>query len=121
MCARAVADELSGPFGMLDESITGGGVTIEDGSDFILDDRICLLTTNNHGEVTGMRGGVGLWVSDDGIRLGQEWTQLGFDTIPSYYAAYDPARAARTYGDDPKFERPKVLCMLGHPINKRPA
>ena len=111
----AVADQLTGPYRMLDEPLTASGVTIEDGSAFPWDGKICLLTTDNHGKVTGVRGGGALWVSDDGIHFKPEWTQLGFDLIPRYFAGYDPARVKKVYGGDPKFERPKVLCVDGRP------
>jgi hypothetical protein len=111
----ALADQLTGPYRMLDEPLTSKGVFIEDASGFVWDGRVCLLTTDNHGAVTGVRGGGALWVSDDGIHFNPEWTQLGFDRIPRYYASYDPARVKKVYGGDPKFERPKVLCVEGRP------
>lgn len=113
--ALAVADQLTGPYRMLDQPLTAEGVFIEDGSAFMWDGKICLLTTDNHGKVTGVRGGGALWVSDDGIHFKSEWTQLGFDLIPRYIAGYDPSRVKKVYGGDPKFERPKVLCLDGRP------
>ncbi len=111
----AIADQLTGPYRMLDEPITGDGVFIEDASAFLWDGKVCLLTTDNHGRVTGLRGAGALWVSDDGIHFKPEWTQLGFELIPRYYAAYDPFAVKKIYGGDPKFERPKVLCLNGRP------
>jgi hypothetical protein len=111
----AIADQLTGPYRTLDEPITGDGVFIEDASAFLWEGKVCLLTTDNHGKVTGVRGGGALWVSDDGVHFKPEWTQLGFDLIPRYYAGYNPARVKKIYGGDPKFERPKVLCLEGRP------
>jgi hypothetical protein len=111
----AVADQVTGPYRMLDQPLTSNDGFIEDGSAFLWDGRVCLLTTDNHGKVTGVRGGGALWVSDDGIHFKSEWTQLGFDLIPHYYANYHPARVKKVYGGDPKFERPKVLCLDGRP------
>jgi hypothetical protein len=111
----AIADHLTGPYRMLDEPLTSNGVTIEDGSAFQWDSKVCLLTTDNHGAVTGVRGGGALWVSDDGIHFKPEWTQIGFDLIPRYFAGCDLGRAKKIYGGDPKFERPKVLCLDGKP------
>jgi arylsulfatase A-like enzyme len=111
----AMADQLTGPYRMLDEPLTSAGVTIEDGSAFSWDGKVCLLTTDNHGKVTGVRGAGVLWVSDDGIRFRPEWTQLGFDLIPRHFTAYDPGRVRRIYGEDPKLERPKILCIDGQP------
>lgn len=113
--ALAIADQLTGPYRMRDEPLTTRGVFIEDGTAFHWDGKVCLLTTDNHGKVTGIRGGGALWVSDDGIHFRSEWTQLGFDLIPHYYPNYDPARVKKVYGGDPKFERPKVLCVEGRP------
>ena len=111
----AVADELTGPYRLRDEPLTTDGVTIEDAAVFHWDGKICLLTTDNHGNVTGVRGGGALWVSNDGITFKPEWTQLGFGTIPRYYPDYDPKRVARIYGYDPSFQRPKVLCIEDRP------
>jgi hypothetical protein len=103
------------PKSSLAKALVWEGVAIEKPSGFVWDGKICLLTTDNHGAVTGMRGRGALWVSDDGIHFKPEWTRLGFDRIPCYYANYDPARVKKIYGGDPKFERPKILCMDGHP------
>ena len=111
----AIADQLTGPYRMLDEPLTSKGVMIEDGSAFQWDGKVCLLTTDNHGKVTGIRGGGALWVSDDGIHFQPQWTQLGFELIPRYFAGYDPARVKKVYGGDPKFQRPKVLCVDDRP------
>ncbi len=111
----ATADAPTGPFRMLDKPITGEGVFIEDACAFNWDDKVCLLTTDNLGKVTGVKGGGALWVSEDGIHFRSEWTQRGFDLIPRYYSAYDPLHVKKIYGSDPKFERPKVLCLDGRP------
>ena len=111
----AIAEQLEAPYRLLDEPLTSNGVFIEDGSAFLWDGKVCLLTTDNHGAVTGVRGGGALWVSDDGMHFNPEWTQLGFELIPRYFAGYDPARVKKVYGGDPKFERPKVLCLDGKP------
>ena len=43
---------------------------------------------------------------------GIETTRQIMQRLP---AAYDPARVKQVYGGDPKFERPKVLCIAGRP------
>lgn len=111
----AIAEDLTGPYRMMDKPLTTEGVFIEDASAFTWNGKICLLTTDNHGAVTGVRGGGALWVSEDGIHFKPEWAQLGFDLIPRYFAGYDPTRVKKIYGGDPKFERPKVLCLEGRP------
>ncbi len=111
----AIADRLEGPYVMQSEPLTSGG-TIEDGSVFLWKNHVCLLTTDNHGLVTGIRGGGVLWVSrDGGLSFDPELTQVGFDRIPAYYRDYDPKLITRVYGPDPKFERPKVLMIEGQP------
>lgn len=113
--ALAIADQLTGPYRMLPEPITTDGAFIEDASAFQWNGKVCLLTTDNHGAVTGVRGAGALWVSEDGIHFKPAWTQLGFDLIPRYIAGYDPSRVKKVYGGEPKFERPKVLCLNGRP------
>lgn len=111
----ATSDSVTGPYRMLDAPLTTADVTIEDGSAFLWQGKVCLLTTDNHGQVTGVRGGGVLWVSDDGLHFNRAWTQSGFGLLPEYCPAYDPAKVMRIYGGDPKFERPKVLCEEGLP------
>ncbi len=111
----AISESVTGPYRMLEEPLTTPDVTIEDGSAFLWQDKVCLLTTDNHGQVTGRRGGGALWVSDDGIHFNPAWTQSGFGLITDYYKDYDPSKVTRIYGGDPKFERPKVLCENGVP------
>jgi hypothetical protein len=111
----AVSDRLEGPYAMRPRPITPKGVTIEDATAFEWKGKICLLTTDNHGDVTGVHGGGALWVSEDGVSFNPQWTQLGFDTIPAYLPGYDPLHATRVYGGYPKFERPKILTIDGKP------
>ncbi len=111
----AIADHLEGPYRILGPPLTSKGVVIEDGAVFEWQGKICLLTTDNHGSVTGIRGGGALWVSDDGLNFRSEWTQVGFDRIPRYFEDYDPKKAKRVYGGDPKFERPKILTVSNEP------
>ncbi|MBK8978864.1 MAG: glycoside hydrolase N-terminal domain-containing protein [Planctomycetes bacterium] len=111
----ATADALEGPYVLGDRPLTAAGVTIEDASAFAWDGKVCLLTTDNHGQVTGVRGGGALWMSDDGIRFELADVRLGYERIPRYLPAYDPARTARIYGADPKLERPKVMVEDGRP------
>ncbi|MBI4890694.1 MAG: glycoside hydrolase N-terminal domain-containing protein [Acidobacteria bacterium] len=111
----AISDRLEGPYVMNARPVTSEGVTIEDATAFEWDGKICLLTTDNHGKVTGVRGGGALWVSEDGVNFRPEWTQLGYHRIPAYYPAYQEGRVKQVYGGDPKFERPKVLVIEGKP------
>ena len=114
--AVAVSEYLEGPYRLPDQPLTNRDVTIEDGTVFQWDGKICLLTTDNHGQVTGIRGGGALWVSEDGLKFSTDWRQVGYDRIPAYFQDYDTAKVQRIYGGDPKLERPKVLML-----NDRPA
>ena len=112
----AVADKLEGPYVIQGGPLTKKGVMLEDASAFVWQDRVCLLTTDNHGEMTGIPGGGTLWVSEDGRDFNPAWTQIGFDRISAYFKDYDPKKATHFYGPNhPKFERPKVLMRDGEP------
>jgi hypothetical protein len=111
----AISDRLEGPYHHQPKPVTADGVTIEDASVFEWDGKICLLTTDNHGLVSGLKGGLVIWVSEDGIDFRKEWTQLGMRLFPDYLPDYNPARVRRVYGPDPKAERPKILIKQGKP------
>ncbi len=111
----AVADRLEGPYRMEEQPLTAEGVFIEDATVFAADGKVFLLTTDNHGKVTGIRGGGALWVSEDGRRFRLEDVRLGYDLIPRYYEGQMPSKMHRIYGGAPKLERPKVLVIDGRP------
>jgi len=112
--AAAMADKLEGPYRHPDRPFSAGDVVIEDASAFIWKDKLCLLTTDNHGLVTGIRGGGALWVSKDGKTCDPALVQVGFDKIWRYYPNYDSKKATKIYGAA-KLERPKVLMIDGKP------
>jgi len=111
----AASDRLEGPYVMQERPVTTEGVFIEDATVFSWQGRICLLTTDNHGKVTGIRGGGALWYSDDGLRFDPAETELGYDRLPRYLPLYRKSRVKRIYGGDPKLERPKILMRSGEP------
>ncbi len=111
----AIADQLEGPYHITGEPLTTKGITIEDGFIFSWQGKVCLISTDNHGGVTGIRGGGALWVSDDSLKFNPAWTQVAYDRIPAYYRDYDPLRVKKIYGGDPKLERPKLLMENGQP------
>ena len=88
---------------------------IEDASVFEWNGKICLLTTDNRGHVSGIAGILILWVSEDGINFRKDWIQLGMRRFPDYLPDYDHGKVKRVYGGMPKAERPKVLIMNGKP------
>lgn len=113
--AVAVADKLTGPYRLPDRPLTSGDRTIEDGTVFVWKDYVCLLTTDNHGQNTGIAGGGVLWVSSDGLQFNPAWTQVGYDLIPRYFSEFAPGKTRKIYGPHPKLERPKVLMTDGKP------
>jgi len=113
--AAAMADKLEGPYRHPDRPFSTEDVVIEDASVFIWNDKLCLLTTDNHGLVTGIGGGGVMWISEDGKTCDPALIQVGFDNLWRYYPNYDPKKTTKVYGPYPKIERPKVLMIKGKP------
>lgn len=111
----AIADKLEGPYVITGQPVTANNGTLEDGTVFYYQDHIYLLTTDNHGHNTGIRGGGTLWKSKDGVTFDLKDAAIGYDRIPAYYPDYDPAKVVKIYGPDPKLERPKILMLDGRP------
>ncbi len=109
----AQSSKLEGPYAQLEEPVTSNDQTIEDGYAFIHKDKICLLTTDNHGILE--KGGGLLWISDDGLHF--NLTEQGFYPVERYLGEKNLGKARKHYGGRIiKFERPQVLM-----INKEPA
>jgi alpha-L-fucosidase 2 len=113
--AAAQSDTLEGPYHHPDRPFSTDDIVIEDASVFVWDNTLCLLTTDNHGLVTGIRGGGALWISSDGTTCDPALTQVGYDMLWRYYPDYDPAKVTKIYGGQSKIERPKVLMINGAP------
>lgn len=108
----AVAERLEGPYVIQTSPITANDRTIEDGTAFLWGDKICLITTDNHGIIE--RGGGLLWVSDDGLRF-REKPLHAFHPLRSYLKDGVPKGARMHYGGETKFERPQMLTIDGKP------
>ncbi len=108
----ASADTLEGPWTIQERPITSNDRGIEDGTAFLWNDKICLLTTDNHGIIE--RGGGLLWMSDDGIRFDAKPLH-GFHPLRVYLQGAVPAEAKFHYGRETKFERPQILMQAGRP------
>ena len=107
----AFAEHIEGPYVMYPEPVTRNNLAIEDGYAFIWKDKICLLTTDNHG-ILNEGGGI-LWSSDDGITFDRK--EAGFYPF-EYYVGKDRLKNAKgIYGKMPKFERPQALMENGEP------
>ena len=109
----AIAENLTGPYQQLPFPVTKNKMAIEDGYAFLYQDKICLLTTDNHGILK--KGGGILWKSDDGVSFDEY--EPGFKLIDEYV---DPASIKDPkwyYGpkDRMKFERPQILMIGGMP------
>ncbi len=111
----AIADELEGPYTIMDKPVASNKGTLEDGTVFYYKNHVYLLTTDNHGNNTGIRGGGTLWKSKDGISFRLEDARVGYKVLADYYKDYDSAKVVKIYGGDPKLERPKVLMIDGKP------
>jgi len=109
----ARSEKIEGPYVQLPEPVTSNAMTIEDGYAFLHKDRICLLTTDNHGILE--KGGGLLWVSEDGVHF--ELSEQGFYPAEKHLGKKALQKARRHYGGNIiKFERPQVLM-----INEEPA
>jgi hypothetical protein len=111
----AIAEKLEGPYIITDRPVTSNKGTLEDGTIFFYKGYVYLLTTDNHGNNTGIRGGGTLWKSKDGITFKLEDAKVGYDRLPTYYDGYDAEKAVKIYGGDAKLERPKILMIDGVP------
>lgn len=97
------------------EPFTPYGLVIEDAAVFIRDGKACLLATDNRGSVTGLAGGLALWVSDDDIHFRPEWVQPAMRLFPDYLPDCREDSLIRIYGALPKVERLKILTINGRP------
>ena len=111
----AIASNIEGPYTVSNGPVTSNKGTLEDGTVFFYQDHVYLLTTDNHGYNTGIKGGGTLWKSKDGISFNLEDAMIGYDLLSTYYKDYDPDRVIKIYGGEPKLERPKILMIDGKP------
>lgn len=109
----AVSENLTGPYEQLPLPITSNQLAIEDGYAFLYKDKICLLTTDNHGILK--KGGGILWKSDDGVSFNDY--EPGFKLINEYVDAANLKNPKWYYGPRGvmKFERPQILMIDGKP------
>ncbi|MCT4590422.1 MAG: glycoside hydrolase family protein [Carboxylicivirga sp.] len=112
--AYATAESIEGPYTM-SEPITDNNSYLEDATAFTWNDKYYLLTTDNHGTVTGVEGGGILWSSNDWRKFDVKDIQLAYDLIPKYKKDYDESKVNKIYSGWAKFERPKVLMQNGKP------
>jgi len=108
----AIAEKLEGPYEQLPTPVTSNNQAIEDGYAFIFHDKICLLTTDNHGLIE--KGGGVLWKSGDGLLFDEK--EQGFYPAVKYLGKKKLKSASKHYGGKIfKFERPQLLLMNGRP------
>jgi hypothetical protein len=104
--------KIQGPYKQEPGPVTSNERTIEDGYAFIYRDKICLLTTDNHGILE--QGGGLLWVSDDGLQF--TLAEQGFYPVEKYLGKKMLRNASRHYGGKLiKFERPQLLMIHEEP------
>ncbi len=107
----AIAENPEGPYVQLPFPVTRNNQAVEDGYAFVMDGKICLLTTDNHGLIE--KGGGILWKSDDGIHFDEK--EQGYFPLKKYIPDIDTKKARRIYGSMIKLERPQVLMLNGNP------
>ncbi|RLD93701.1 MAG: hypothetical protein DRJ29_08065 [Bacteroidetes bacterium] len=110
----AIAENIEGPYVQFPSPVTTNDIAIEDGYAFVFNEKIALLTTDNHGIIE--EGGGILWTSDNGIQFNNY--EQGFKRINDY-TQVDMSKVAVHYGPAnrkyAKFERPQVLMLDGKP------
>ena len=107
----AFSEHLEGPYVQYPEPVTKNNQIIEDGYAFVYNDKICLMTTDNHGMIK--RGGGILWSSDDGINFSNY--EPGFNLFSDYIGKNAFKNSKMIYGTDYKFERPQILLINNEP------
>ncbi len=107
----AIAQNPEGPYVQLPFPVTRNNQAVEDGYAFVLDGKICLLTTDNHGLIE--EGGGILWKSEDGIHFTEK--EQGYFPFSKYIPKENVKIAKRIYGPMIKLERPQILIMNGEP------
>ena len=112
MMGLARSGKIEGPYDQEPGPVASNEQAIEDGYAFIHKDRICLLTTDNHGILE--KGGGLLWISDDGLNFKLE--EQGFYPVEKYLGKEKLRLAKRHYGGEIiKFERPQLLMIDEEP------
>ncbi len=108
----AIADKLEGPYVQRKLPITRNEQIIEDGYAFEYNNKVYLVTTDNHG-IIEFGGGL-IWESDDGIDFGEP--KQAFTVLKNYLCGSIPSSANRTKGKaGDKFERPQILMIDNKP------
>ena len=103
----AIAEKIEGPYLIQPKPITTNNKVIEDGYAFLWGDKVCLLTTDNHGILE--EGGGLLWVSKDGLTFNEN-PLPGFHHFGrNYLKGNIPENATVRYTKNVKFERPQLL------------
>jgi len=111
----AIAESIEGPYKMSDETITDNDSYLEDATCFSSNGKHYLLTTDNHGHMSGLKGGAVLWESETGFKYSLSKAEIAYKLIPDYWKSFDKNKVNKVYGAQAKFERPKVLMKDGKP------
>jgi len=112
MMGLGVADKLEGPYNQQKNPVTRNNSVIEDGYAFIYDEKIYLVTTDNHGMIEF--GGGLIWESVDGLNFSNP--KQAFKRLSHYFGGTLPEKSNLTKGEGgSKFERPQILIINGEP------
>ena len=109
----AVSDHLTHGYVKCTQPITDNIGYIEDANAWVANDRVYMLTTDNFGLNSGIRGAGILWESTDGFSFQLANAQVGFGLFSDYTTI--PANSATPYIGEHKFERPALLFQNGQP------
>lgn len=111
----ALAENIEGPYHMADVPMTDNDSYLEDATSFSYNGKHYLVTNDNHGEMSGVKGAAVLWESETGFHFSLDEASVAFRRLPAYYKAYSEEKVNKVYGSQAKFERPKVLIIDGKP------
>ena len=113
MMGLAIADKMEGPYIQMKTPVTKNNSIIEDGYAFNYNNKIYLVTTDNHGMIE-MGGGL-IWESEDGMNFSNP--KQAYKRLAHYFGGTLPEKANKTTGDrGSKFERPQILIIDGKPL-----
>lgn len=111
----ATAENIEGPYTMSENTITDNDSYLEDATCFSYQGKHYMITNDNHGEMSGLKGAAVLWESESGFHFSLDKASVAFRRLPAYFKDYDESKVNKVYGPTAKFERPKILMMDGKP------
>lgn len=109
----ALSDNLTGPYTFGNKYVTNNEQSIEDIEAFTYNDKYYLLSTDNHGSVSGKAGYCVLWESEDGFTFKKSDATIAVGKFDDYITI--PKKSSYPYTKSMKYERPSLLFINGEP------